>query len=77
MFCICRTYKQDCTAAIKVKLSGDKKALEDVEMAMDHNHEINCKAFLNLPQQRKINDSVSSYALSVMVLKVMFITYLL
>ena len=46
-------------------------------MAMDHNHEINCKAFLNLPQQRKINDSVSSYALSVMVLKVMFITYLL
>ena len=22
-----RTYKQDCTAAIKVKLSGDKKAL--------------------------------------------------
>ena len=54
-----RTYKQDCSAAIKVKLSGDKKALEVVEMIMDHNHEINRNVFLNLPQQRKMNDSVS------------------
>ena len=59
-----RTYKQDCTAAIKVKLSGDKKALEVVEMDMDHNHEINRNAFLNLPQQRKMDDSVSMYVVS-------------
>ena len=58
-----RTYKQDCTAAIKVKLSGEKKALE-VEMDMDHNHEINRNAFLNLPQQRKMDDSVSMYVVS-------------
>ena len=59
-----RTYKQDCTAAIKVKLSGDKKALEVVEMDMDHNHEINRNAFLNVPQQRKMDDSVSMYVVS-------------
>ena len=63
MFYIFRTYKQDCNAGIKVKLSGDKKALEIVEMIMDHNHEINCNAFLNLPQQRKMNDSVSTYVI--------------
>ena len=28
-------------------------------MIMDHNHEVNRNAFLNLPQQRKMNDSVS------------------
>lgn len=55
-----RTYKQDCTAAIKVKLSDDKKALEVAEMLMDHNHDVIHSAFLNLPQQRKMSNSVST-----------------
>ena len=49
--------------AIKIKLLGDKKALEVIEMVMDHNHEINHNAYLNLPQQRKMNDNVSSYCM--------------
>ena len=32
-------------------------------MVMDHNHEINHNAYLNLPQQRKMNDNVSSYCM--------------
>ena len=33
-------------------------------MVMDHSHEVNSNAFLNLSQQRKMNDSVSMYIVS-------------
>ena len=54
-----RTFKQECKAFIKIRLSEDKLALEVKEMMLDHNHDVNPKIFMNLPQQRKVDESVS------------------
>ena len=41
----------------------DKQALEVKEMMLDHSHDVNPKVFMNLPQQRKVNENVSIIAL--------------
>ena len=53
-----RTFKQDCNATIKFKLSCDKQWLEVTEMNLTHNHETDQRAFHNLPQQRRLDNNV-------------------
>ena len=54
-----RTFKQDCNATIKFKLSCDKQWLEVIEMNLTHNHETDQRTFHHLPQQRKLDKDVS------------------
>ena len=54
-----RTFKQDCNATIKFKLSCDKQWLEVTEMNLTHNHETDQRAFHHLPQQRRLDTDVS------------------
>ena len=53
-----RTFKQDCNASIKFKLSCDKQWLEVTEINLVHNHETDRQAFHHLPQQRKLDKDV-------------------
>ena len=55
-----RTFKQDCNATIKFKLSRDKQWLEVTEINLTHNHEMDLRAFRQLPQQRRLHKYVSS-----------------
>ena len=54
-----RTFKQDCNATNKFKLSCDKQWLEVIEMNLTHNHETDQRTFHHLPQQRKHDESMN------------------
>ena len=54
-----RTFKQDCNAIIKFKLSRNKQWLEVTEMNLTHSHEMDQRAFRHLPQQRRLDNYVS------------------
>ena len=54
-----RTFKQDCNATIKFKLSCDKQWLEVIEMNLTHNHETDQRTLHHLPQQRKHDESIN------------------
>ena len=59
-----KTFKQECSATIKVHLSDDCQSLVVREMSLQHNHELSAAAYMNLPRQRKLDADVSLYTMS-------------
>lgn len=65
-----RTFKQDCSAGIKLCLSLDGKFLKVTEVKEDHNHEVSKAIYDHLPRQRRLNECEKKEAEGLLRMKV-------
>ena len=63
------TFKKNCPARLKFKLTADGQHLVVTEAVEDHNHTVSEIAFQHLPKQRKLEEQELEEAKSLLRLK--------
>lgn len=56
LFLFYRTFRQGCSAFIKVLLAADARTLKVTAMSTDHNHIVSKKLNETLPKQRRLRE---------------------